>query len=100
MPIGQDGRCWAESWWRSGFLHCAAHDKAVSSFGRNDGCWLRRRKQTRATATATAKATATATATATPTTTATAAAKATATTKADTRVGGGARHEREEGVEV
>src|SRR5260370_16610732 len=64
MPIGQDGRCWAESWWRSGFLHCAAHDKAVSSFGRNDGCWLRRRKQTRATATATAKATATATATA------------------------------------
>jgi hypothetical protein len=25
-----------ERWWRSGFLHCAAH-KSVSGFGRNDG---------------------------------------------------------------
>jgi hypothetical protein len=24
--------------WRSGFLHCTAHDDAVSRFGRNDGC--------------------------------------------------------------
>jgi hypothetical protein len=26
--------------WRSGFLHYAAHDKTVSSFGRNDGFWV------------------------------------------------------------
>jgi len=25
---------------RSGFLHCAAHDEAVSSFGRNDEFWV------------------------------------------------------------
>ncbi len=24
---------------KSGFLHCAAHDETVSSFGRNDGSW-------------------------------------------------------------
>jgi hypothetical protein len=43
--------------WRSGFLHYAAHDETVSSFGRNDGFFdLGEREQ--ATATATAKTTA------------------------------------------
>ena len=34
--------------WRSGFLHCAAHDETVSSFGRNDVfCWVGRDKDDR-----------------------------------------------------
>src|SRR6266702_6068649 len=31
---------WLRFWWRSGFLRCAAHDEAVSRFGRNDGAFM------------------------------------------------------------
>jgi hypothetical protein len=49
---------------RSGFLHCAAHDKTVSSFGRNDGLLAVGRKTSKGKGTATTKATAKAKATA------------------------------------
>jgi len=42
-PRGPGRLCWdgagKEVRWRSGFLRCAAHDRTVSSFGRNDGSW-------------------------------------------------------------
>src|SRR5260370_42029790 len=63
---GKGSARWLErgSRWRSGFLHCAAHDKTVSSFGRNDGFLAVGEGERKATAIARTKATAAATTTA------------------------------------